>query len=69
LLAGTHTDSARENSLILAGEAECHGGDERGRIYAREMAVVRRWSRTPGATCGDETVRVWWVFFYSATSS
>ncbi len=36
----THTDSAEEILLILEGEAEVSLGDERGRLFAGEMALV-----------------------------
>jgi quercetin dioxygenase-like cupin family protein len=61
---GTHTDSAEEILLILAGEAEVSLGDERGRLSAGEMALVPAMVPHGLRNAGDETVRV--VGFFSS---
>ncbi len=61
---GTHTDSAEEVLLILQGEAEASVGDEQGRIFAGEMAVVPAMVPHALRNVGDETVRV--VGFFSS---
>ena len=61
---GSHTDSAEEILLILAGEAEATVGEESGRVSAGEMAVVPAMVPHALRNVGDETVRV--VGFFSS---
>lgn len=61
---GTHTDSAEEILLILAGEAEVSLGDERERLSAGEMALVPAMAPHGLRNSGEETVRV--VGFFSS---
>jgi quercetin dioxygenase-like cupin family protein len=63
---GTHTDSAEEILLILAGEAEATVGDESGRVSAGEMAVVPAMVPHALRNVGDETLRV--VGFFSSST-
>ncbi len=55
---GTHTDSAEEIILILAGTAEVSLGAEQGQISAGEMALVPAMAQHGLRNVGDETVRV-----------
>ncbi len=55
---GTHTDSAEEIILILAGTADVSLGDEEGRLSAGEMALVPAMVPHGLRNAGDETVRV-----------
>ena len=61
---GTHTDSAEEVLLILAGTAEVSLGDESGRVSAGDMALVPAMVPHALRNVGDETVRV--VGFFSS---
>ncbi|MGH3144210.1 MAG: cupin domain-containing protein [Rubrobacter sp.] len=61
---GTHTDSAEEILLILAGTAEVSLGDERERLSVGEMALVPAMVPHALRNTGDETLRV--VGFFSS---
>ena len=54
----THTDSAEEILYIVAGEAEAHVGDERGRVRAGDLAVIPEMVPHGLANVGDEPVKV-----------
>jgi quercetin dioxygenase-like cupin family protein len=62
----THTDSAEEILLFLAGEAEVAVGDERGDVAAGDMALVPSMSPHSIRNVGDETVRA--VGFFSSNT-
>jgi quercetin dioxygenase-like cupin family protein len=62
----THTDSAEEILLVLAGEGEAHVGDETARLAAGEMAVVPAMAPHGIRNVGDTTLRVL-GFFSSST--
>ncbi|MGZ4278744.1 MAG: cupin domain-containing protein [Solirubrobacteraceae bacterium] len=55
---GTHTDSAEEVLYIVAGEAEAHVGDERGRVRAGDLAVIPEMVPHGLANVGDEPLKV-----------
>lgn len=63
---GTHTDSAEEILLILAGEGEAHVGDERELVSAGQIAVVPAMAPHGIRNTGDTTLRVL-GFFSSST--
>jgi quercetin dioxygenase-like cupin family protein len=63
---GTHTDSAEEIILLLAGEAEVSVGEERGRVSAGEMALVPAMVPHSLRNVGEETMRV--VGFFSSST-
>ena len=54
----THTDSAEEILYIVAGEAEAHVGDERGRVRAGDLAVIPEMVPHGLENVGDEPVKV-----------
>ena len=54
----THTDSAEEILYIVAGEAEAHVGDERGRVRAGDLAVIPAMVPHGIANIGDEPLKV-----------
>ena len=54
----THTDSAEEILYIVAGEAEAHVGDERGRVRAGDLAVIPEMVPHGLVNVGDEPVKV-----------
>ena len=54
----THHDSAEEILYIVAGEAEAHVGDERGRVRAGDLAVIPEMVPHGLANVGDEPVKV-----------
>ena len=58
----THTDSAEEILYIVAGEAEAHVGEERGRVRAGDLAVIPEMVPHGLANVGDVPVKV--VGFY-----
>src|SRR4249919_3421496 len=60
----THTDSAEEILYIVAGEAEAHVGDERGRVRAGDLAVIPEMVPHGLVNVGDEPVKV--VGFFCA---
>ena len=62
----THTDSAEEILLILAGEGEAHVGDERGLVRTGQVAVVPAMAPHGIRNTGDTTLRVL-GFFSSST--
>ena len=55
---GTHTDSAEEILLVLAGRIEAHVGDERVELGPGEMAIVPELAPHGFRTVGDVTARV-----------
>ena len=57
-LLATHTDSAEEILYVVAGEAEAHVGDERGRLSAGDLAVIPEMVPHGLANVGDEPVKV-----------
>ena len=63
---GTHTDSAEEVLLILAGEGEAQVGDESELVSAGHMAVVPSMVPHGIRNTGDTTLRVL-GFFSSST--
>jgi quercetin dioxygenase-like cupin family protein len=65
-MLATHTDSAEEILLFLAGEAEVTVGDEKGEVKSGDMALVP--SMVPHAihNTGEETVRA--VGFFSSNT-
>jgi quercetin dioxygenase-like cupin family protein len=63
---GTHTDSAEEILLILAGEGEAHVGDERELVRAGQIAIVPSMAPHGIRNTGDTTLRVL-GFFSSST--
>jgi quercetin dioxygenase-like cupin family protein len=63
---GTHTDSAEEVLLILAGEGEAHIGDERELVRAGQIAIVPSMAPHGIRNTGDTTLRVL-GFFSSST--
>ena len=54
----THTDSAEEILYIVAGEAEAHVGEERGRVRAGDLAVIPEMVPHGLANVGDVPVKV-----------
>lgn len=63
---GTHTDSAEEILLVLAGSGEATVGDERGPISAGQLAVVPASVPHGVRNTGSSTLRV--VGFFSASA-
>jgi quercetin dioxygenase-like cupin family protein len=62
----THTDSAEEALLVLAGEAEAHVGDEHGRLSTGQLAIVPAMAPHGVRNVGETTLRVL-GFFSSST--
>jgi mannose-6-phosphate isomerase-like protein (cupin superfamily) len=62
----THTDSAEEVLLILAGEGEAHVGHERGLVRAGQLTVVPAMAPHGIRNVGETTLRVL-GFFSSST--
>lgn len=62
----THTDSAEEVLLILAGEGEAHVGDESGLVRAGHVAIVPAMAPHGIRNVGETTLRVF-GFFSSST--
>jgi quercetin dioxygenase-like cupin family protein len=62
----THTDSAEEVLLILAGEGEAHVGDESGVVRAGHVAIVPAMAPHGIRNIGETTLRVL-GFFSSST--
>jgi quercetin dioxygenase-like cupin family protein len=58
-----HTDSAEEILYVVAGAAEAHVGDERGRLTAGDLAVIPAMVPHGVVNIGTETVKV--VGFFS----
>jgi quercetin dioxygenase-like cupin family protein len=58
----THTDSAEEILVILAGEAEVTVGDQHGRVTAGDMALVPAMVPHAVRNTGSETVRMLGIF-------
>jgi quercetin dioxygenase-like cupin family protein len=63
---GTHTDSAEEVLLVLAGEGEAHIDGESGIVRSGELAVVPAMAPHGIRNVGDTTLRVL-GFFSSST--
>lgn len=63
---GTHTDSAEEILLILAGTVEASLGDERGELAAGQMALIPAMVPHGVRNIGAEPARCA-VFFAAAT--
>ena len=63
---GTHTDSAEEVLLVLAGVGEADVGDEREQLRAGQLAVVPAMAPHGIRNVGDTTLRVL-GFFSSST--
>ena len=63
---GTHTDSAEEVLLVLAGEGEAHVDEERGRLGAGQLAVVPAMAPHGIRNVGETKLRVL-GFFSSST--
>ncbi len=63
---GTHTDSAEEIVLILAGTVEASLGDETGRLSAGQAALIPAMVPHGVRNVGDETARC--VGFFSAST-
>ena len=61
---GTHTDSAEETVLILAGTVEASLGEERGPLSAGQAALVPAMVPHGIRNIGDETARC--VGFFAA---
>jgi quercetin dioxygenase-like cupin family protein len=61
---GTHTDSAEEIVLILAGTVEARLGEERGRLTAGQAVLVPAMVPHGIRNIGDETARC--VGFFAA---
>ena len=62
----THTDSAEEVLLVLAGEGEAHMNGESGRLRTGELAVIPAMAPHGVRNVGDTTLRVL-GFFSSST--
>jgi len=58
----THTDSAEEILVILAGQAEVVVGDERGRVTAGDMALVPAMAPHSVRNVGAEPIRMLGIF-------
>jgi quercetin dioxygenase-like cupin family protein len=58
-----HTDSAEEILYVVAGDAEAHVEDERGRLTAGDLAVIPAMVPHAVVNVGTETVKV--VGFFS----
>ncbi len=63
---GTHTDTAEELLVVLAGEAEALIGEERGRLRPGQLAVVPAMASHNVRNVGEQPLRVL-GFFASAT--
>lgn len=63
---GTHTDSAEEILLILAGDVEATLGDETGRLAAGQAVLIPAMAPHGVRNIGEETARV--VGFFSAAT-
>ena len=63
---GTHTDSAEEIVLVLAGTIEASVGDERGQLAAGQAALVPAMVPHGIRNVGSETARC--VGFFSAAT-
>ena len=55
---GTHTDSVEEILVILEGQVDVSLGEEEGRLYAGQMAVVPAMVPHGMRNVGEERVRV-----------
>lgn len=66
---GTHTDSAEEVIVVLAGEIDVIVGDERRRVAAGGLAVVPAQVPHDVVGAGAETARVTGVFSASTIVS
>ena len=62
----THTDSAEEVLLVIAGEGEAHVGDETAAVRDGDVAVVPALTPHGIRNTGDSTLRVL-GFFSSST--
>jgi quercetin dioxygenase-like cupin family protein len=62
----THTDSAEEVLLVLAGEGEAHVGGETARIRAGDVAVVPALAPHGVRNTGETTLRV--IGFFSSST-
>jgi quercetin dioxygenase-like cupin family protein len=62
----THTDSAEEVLLVLAGEGEAEVGDQRGGLTAGQLAIVPAMAPHAIRNVGETTLRVL-GFFSSST--
>lgn len=65
----THTDSAEELLIVLAGEGEAHVGEERATVRAGQMAVVPPLAPHGVRNTGTETLRILGVFASSTVVS
>ena len=65
-MLATHTDSAEEILLFLAGEAEVTVGDEQGAVSAGDMALVPSMAPHSIRNTGDETLRA--VGFFASNT-
>ena len=65
----THTDSAEEVLIVLAGEGEAHVDGERARVRAGQLAVVPAMAPHGVRNVGDTTFRVLGVFSSSTVVS
>lgn len=63
---GTHTDSAEEIVLVLAGTVEASLGEETGVLSAGQAALIPQMAPHGIRNVGDETARC--VGFFSASS-
>jgi quercetin dioxygenase-like cupin family protein len=66
---GTHTDSAEELLIILAGAAEARIGDEVGRLEQNHVALVPAMAPHGLRNIGSETLRVLGTFSSSTVVS
>ncbi len=62
----THTDSAEEVLLVLAGEGEAHVGDETASVRAGDVAVVPALAPHGIRNTGEGTLRV--IGFFSSST-
>jgi quercetin dioxygenase-like cupin family protein len=62
----THTDSAEEALLVLAGEGEAHVGSETARVRAGDVAVVPAMAPHGIRNTGETTLRV--IGFFSSST-
>ena len=62
----THTDSAEEVLLVLAGEGEAHVGDETALVRAGDVAVVRALAPHGIRNTGETALRV--IGFFSSST-
>ena len=62
----THTDSAEEILLVLAGEGEAHVNGETGIVRAGDLAVVPSMAPHGVRNTGDTTLRV--IGFFSSST-